>query len=62
MSRNAEPLSRAMALLEQLEPGAPEKVRPNLDAFSPDAAELVLGYAFADIVVARGSTCAPARC
>lgn len=54
MSRSAEPLSQAMALLEQLEPGAPEKVRANLDAFSPDAAELVLGYAFADIVGREG--------
>lgn len=50
MSRAAEPLSQAMALLEKLEPGAPAKVQANLDAFSPDAAELVLGYAFADIV------------
>lgn len=50
MSRTAEPLSQAMALLEKLEPGAPAKVQTNLDAFSPDAAELVLGYAFADIV------------
>ena len=50
MSRTAEPLSQAMALLEKLEPGAPAKVQANLDAFSPDAAELVLGFAFADIV------------
>lgn len=50
MSRTAEPLSQAMALLEKLEPGAPAKVQTNLDTFSPDAAELVLGYAFADIV------------
>jgi 4-carboxymuconolactone decarboxylase len=54
MSRSAEPLSQAMALLEQLEPGAPEKVQANLDAFAPDAAELVLGYAFADIVGREG--------
>ena len=50
MSRTAEPLFQAMALLEKLEPGAPAKVQANLDAFSPDAAELVLGFAFADIV------------
>lgn len=50
MSRIAEPLSQAMALLEKLEPGTPAKVQANLDTFSPDAAELVLGYAFADIV------------
>lgn len=50
MNRTAEPLSQAMALLEKLDPGAPARVQANLDAFSPDAAELVLGYAFADIV------------
>jgi len=54
MSRSAEPLSQAMALLEKLEPGAPAKVQANLDAFSPDAAELVLGHAFADIVGREG--------
>lgn len=50
MTRTTEPLSQAMALLEKLELGASSKVRSNLDAFSPDAAELVLGFAFADIV------------
>jgi len=50
MSRTAEPLSQAMALLDKLEPGAPAKVQTDLDAFSPGAAELVLGYAFAHIV------------
>ncbi|MEP1765782.1 MAG: carboxymuconolactone decarboxylase family protein [Sulfitobacter sp.] len=54
MSRSAEPLSQAMALLEKLEPDAPLRVRANLDAFSPDAAELVLGYAFTDIVSRDG--------
>jgi len=34
MSRIAEPLSEAMALLEKLEPGAPAKVQANLDPFS----------------------------
>ncbi|MDF1671368.1 MAG: carboxymuconolactone decarboxylase family protein [Roseovarius sp.] len=50
MSRTVEPLSQAMALLEKLEPGAPATVQANLDVFPPDVAELVLGYAFADIV------------
>lgn len=50
MSRAAEPLSQAMALLEKLEPGAPATVQANLDAFSPDAVELMLGYALVDIV------------
>lgn len=54
MSRAAEPLSRAMALLEKLEPGGSAVVQADLDAFSPDAAELVLGYAFADIVGREG--------
>lgn len=54
MSRIAEPLSEAMALLEKLEPGASAKVQANLNAFSSDAAELVLGYSFADIVSRDG--------
>lgn len=54
MSRSAEPISQAMALLEKLEPGTPEKVKGNLEAFAPDAVELVLGYAFADIVGREG--------
>lgn len=54
MSRSAEPLSQAMALLDKLEQGASSKVQANLDAFSPDAAELVLGYAFADILGRSG--------
>lgn len=47
-------LDRAMALLSRLEPGAPERVRANLDAFAPEAAELLLGHAFADIVGRAG--------
>lgn len=54
MSRDAEPLAKAMALLERLEPGAPAKVQANLDGFATDAAELVLGFAFADIVSRDG--------
>lgn len=50
MTRAAGPLPRALEILERLEPGAAKKVTANLDAFSPDAAELVLGYSFADIV------------
>ena len=53
MTRSAR-LAQAMDLLEQLEGGAPAKVEANLDAFSPDAAELVLGYAFTDIVSRKG--------
>ncbi|WP_037311495.1 carboxymuconolactone decarboxylase family protein [Ruegeria halocynthiae] len=54
MSRNIEPLPQALALLEKLEQGAAEKVQANLDAFSPDAAELILGYSFTDIVCRAG--------
>ncbi len=50
MSRASSPLPRALEILERLEPGASERVTASLDAFSPDAAELVLGYSFADIV------------
>ncbi|MEQ8690185.1 MAG: carboxymuconolactone decarboxylase family protein [Pseudomonadales bacterium] len=39
-----------MAILDELEPGAPEKVKANLNEFSPEAAELVLGFAFTDVV------------
>lgn len=41
---------RAFALLAQLDPQAPAKVAANLDALSADFAELVLGFAFADVV------------
>lgn len=43
-----------MALLEWLDPGAPARARANLDAFSPDAVDLVLGFAFADTVGRKG--------
>lgn len=54
MSRSVEPLAPAMVLLDQLEEGAAKKVRSNLDAFSPDAAELILSYSFTDIVCRDG--------
>lgn len=44
-------LSDALAVLERLEPGAALRVQANLDDFTPDAAGLMLGYAFADILV-----------
>jgi len=47
-------LKSAMQLLAKLEATAPEKVIRNLDAFSPDAAELILGFAFTDIVSRDG--------
>ncbi len=54
MSRNSNPLAKALALLEELERGASDKVRANLEAFSPGATELILGYAFADVVSREG--------
>lgn len=46
--------TRAFALLAQLDPEAPEKVAANLDGLSGDFAELVLGFAFADVVSRPG--------
>ncbi|MEN3792204.1 carboxymuconolactone decarboxylase family protein [Fulvimarina sp. MAC3] len=54
MSERSDRLTRALSLLERLEPSAPDRVKSSLDAFHPDTAELVLGYAFADIVGRRG--------
>ncbi|MBO9356060.1 carboxymuconolactone decarboxylase [Bordetella petrii] len=45
---------RALALLAQLDPHAPAKVTANLDALSDDFIELVLGFAFADVVSRPG--------
>lgn len=50
MSGASDRLTCALSLLDRLEPGAPERVQGNLDAFHSDTAKLVLGYAFADIV------------
>jgi 4-carboxymuconolactone decarboxylase len=50
MSTASDRLTRALSLLDRLEPGAPDRVEGNLDAFHPDTAEIVLGYAFADVV------------
>ncbi|HBP31210.1 MAG: carboxymuconolactone decarboxylase family protein [Advenella sp.] len=41
---------RALELLKTLDPEAPDKVAARLDRLSPDFAELILGFAFADIV------------
>lgn len=47
-------LTKAFALLEQLESGAPARVSSNLEAFHPDAAEILLGFAFTDVVARNG--------
>ena len=48
-TERSERLSRALELLETLEPGAPEKVTANLDELSPEFTEIILGFAFADV-------------
>lgn len=47
-------LTRALSILERLENGASERVQKNLDAFHPEAAELILGFSFADILGREG--------
>lgn len=42
--------TRALALLERLEAGASEKVDASLGEVSEDLAQIVLGFAFADVV------------
>lgn len=54
---NAIPSDRraqALALLERLEPGAPGRVIKNLDGFHAEATELLLGFAFTDVVAREG--------
>ena len=53
-SPRSERRERAFALLAQLDPQAPEKVAKNLDELSDDFAELVLGFAFTDVVSRPG--------
>lgn len=53
-ARHSARLKTALGILGDLEGTAPEKVVSNLDAFSPEAAELILGFAFTDIVSRDG--------
>ena len=46
--------TQALALLEKLEPGAPERVAKNLDDFHSETAEILLGFAFTDVVAREG--------
>lgn len=46
--------AQALALLERLEPGAPGRVAQNLDGFHDDATEILLGFAFTDVVAREG--------
>lgn len=54
---NAKPSVRrakALTLLEELEADAPLRVAKNFDDFHPEAAEILLGFAFADVVAREG--------
>ena len=51
---SSERREQAFALLARLDPQAPDQVAANLDALSPDFAELVLGFAFADVLSRPG--------
>ncbi|WP_020681509.1 carboxymuconolactone decarboxylase family protein [Marinobacterium rhizophilum] len=54
---SASPFDRraqALALLERLEPGAPDRVAGNLDSFHAEAIELLLGFAFTDVIARDG--------
>ena len=51
---SSERREQALALLARLDPQAPDQVAANLDALSPDFAELVLGFAFADVLSRPG--------
>lgn len=44
----------ALAILERLEAGAPDRVDANLTDFDSDATEIILGFAFADVVSRPG--------
>ncbi|MCK2045577.1 MULTISPECIES: carboxymuconolactone decarboxylase family protein [Chromohalobacter] len=50
----SERRTQALALLEWLEPGAPKRVTENLDGFHDDATEILLGFAFTDVVAREG--------
>lgn len=46
--------TQALSLLERLEPGASERVAENLDGFHDNATEILLGFAFTDVVAREG--------
>ena len=49
-AQKSERYARALAILERLESGAPERVDASLEEMSSDFAETVLGFAFADVL------------
>lgn len=48
--RDNDRMKRASILLDQMEAGAAARLSENLDAFDPDAFELIFGFAMADVV------------
>lgn len=46
--------AKALALLEKLDPQAPDRVAANLDALSEDFLEIILGFSFSDVVSRPG--------
>jgi 4-carboxymuconolactone decarboxylase len=57
MTDTSSRLARALAILHRLDPKATERVHANLESFTPGTTELVLGYAFADVVGRNGIDC-----
>lgn len=55
-ARPSERHTRALALLERLESGTPGRVAENLDDFHPEAVEILLGFAFTDVVAREGAS------
>ncbi|MGJ8514518.1 carboxymuconolactone decarboxylase family protein [Carnimonas bestiolae] len=54
MTTSSNRRDSALALLKQLEKEAPEKVTNNLDSFDHEAVELILGFAFTDVLSRPG--------
>ncbi|MGJ8521652.1 Carboxymuconolactone decarboxylase family [Carnimonas sp. R-84981] len=54
MTTSSNRRDSALALLKQLEKEAPEKVANNLDSFDSNAVELILGFAFTDVLSRSG--------
>lgn len=53
-AKHSDRRTQALTLLERLEPGASERVAKNLDDFHSEAAEILLGFAFTDVVAREG--------
>ena len=53
-NENSDRRKKALDLLELLEAGAPARVSQNIDEFHPEALEILLGFAFHDVVSRDG--------